>query len=945
MSEPTRNSDLSGPDDPARTRLSDAPGPDETTDHAASAESAHDTPPRADTSVKPDSPNGDTAAHHPAADPFDPARTGLHTPSQEPGEEAEGGVASVPGYEILEEVARGGMGVVYKARQTALDRVVALKMILAGAYAAGETVARFEAEARAVARFQHPNIVQVFEVGRHDGLPYFSLEFVEGGTLAKKIAREPQPPAFAAETVEKLARAVQYAHDRGIVHRDLKPANVLLADDGTPKIADFGLAKSLEGDSGQTQSGQVLGTPSYMAPEQARGDVEAVGPAADVWALGAILYDLLTGRPPFAGSSVLDTLEMVRWRDPVPPSQLTAKLPRDLETICLKCLQKERARRYASAGELADDLRRFLEGRPIVARPVSRVERAWRWAKRNPVGALAALLGAALLIVPSILAVLLFVSEGKATESAKQENAAKAFAQGKQKEAEDALAGEKRAREAEQKELKRSTDNEKLFADQRNQSLFTVREVLRDVDGLMKHRADLAPLRLQIVNRMLPRLDTIRVPELQNVIDARTEAIAYSRIGSIYYDTNRVEKAEEWARRAYILLKKLADENPNDAAALFNLSNISNQLADVEWRLGNGSRARELYADALKIRRERVPIVEKLVADGATKPGGTRFAARDLIDAKYQVADSFGLVALTDLRLGDPDAAAEHYLASDKAFRELFPGGVVPKNQRVVRQRRAEIQLRLGDARLHQKRPDDAENHYRAAVKERESILADTPEKEGQGPTLRADLAHARMYLGDFLLMARDDRAAAVAEYDAALKLLTGVLKLVPDHLGLQQHVAAVHYRLGFAATRRSGFAKLFAVEEAGRHFGECLKLREALTKIDPADVHAKAELMLALGRVGRVAEADKLALELLGRKVLDRQTRFQAICGLAVASGGADDPEARKRRDRAFAELAELVRGWKALGQLQMDPDLEALRADPRFAKVVAGLSPRPQK
>jgi tetratricopeptide (TPR) repeat protein len=262
-----------------------------------------------------------------------------------------------------------------------------------------------------------------------------------------------------------------------------------------------------------------------------------------------------------------------------------------------------------------------------------------------------------------------------------------------------------------------------------------------------------------------------------------------------------------------------------------------------------------------------------------------------------------------------------------------------------VRQRRAEIQLRLGDARLHQKRPDDAENHYRAAVKERESILADTPEKEGQGPTLRADLAHARMYLGDFLLMARDDRAAAVAEYDAALKLLTGVLKLVPNHLGLQQHVAAVHYRLGFAATRRSGFAKLFAVEEAGRHFGECLKLREALTKIDPADVHAKAELMLALGRVGRVAEADKLALELLGRKVLDRQTRFQAICGLAVASGGADDPEARKRRDRAFAELAELVRGWKALGQLQMDPDLEALRADPRFAKVVAGLSPRPQK
>src|SRR5205085_2144889 len=187
---------------------------------------------------------------------------------------------------------------------------------------------------------QHPNIVQIFEVGSFEGLPYFSLEFVDGGPLSKRIAREPQPPRFAAAVSETLARAVQYAHDRGVVHRDLKPANVLLAADGTPKVTDFGLAKKLEEDSGQTQSGQVLGTPSYMAPEQAEGRSD-VGRLADVYALGAVLYDMLTGRPPFAGSSVLDTLEMVRTREPVAPGELAGNVPRDVETVCLKCLQKD----------------------------------------------------------------------------------------------------------------------------------------------------------------------------------------------------------------------------------------------------------------------------------------------------------------------------------------------------------------------------------------------------------------------------------------------------------------------------------------------------------------------------------------------------------------------------------------------------------------------------
>jgi WD40 repeat protein len=308
----------------------------------------------------------------------------------------------VPGYEILGELGRGGMGVVYQARQVKLDRLVALKMILAGGHAGEQELRRFQSEAEAVARLQHPNVVQIYEVSEQDGLPYFSLEFCPGGSLEKKLDGTPLPPQQAAQLVETLARGVHAAHEHGIIHRDLKPANVLLSADGTPKITDFGLAKKLDEAVRQTASGAILGTPSYMAPEQAGGQSKEIGPAADVYALGAILYELLTGRPPFKAATSLDTVLQVISDEPVPPSRLQPKVPRDLETICLKCLHKEPAKRYASAEALAGDLRRFLAGEPIQARPVGRVERLWRWCRRNP--ALAAAGGLAALALVAVLA-------------------------------------------------------------------------------------------------------------------------------------------------------------------------------------------------------------------------------------------------------------------------------------------------------------------------------------------------------------------------------------------------------------------------------------------------------------------------------------------------------------------------------------------------------------
>ena len=289
----------------------------------------------------------------------------------------------VAGYEILGVLGEGGMGIVFKAKQARLNRLVALKMIRAGAGARPQDLARFEAEAQAVAAIEHPNIVRIFEIGEHGGMPFCSLEYLSGGSLAKLIGSKPQPPADAARIVSTLASAMDVAHKRGIIHRDLKPANVLLSSDGTLKVTDFGLVKRLEDDSSQTRTGAILGTPSYMSPEQANGLTHQIGPAADQYALGAILYELLTGRPPFQGTRVLDTLDQVRKKEPVPPSQLQPKVPRDLETICLKCLEKDPARRYADVALLAADLEHFRAGEPIVARPVSHPERLWRLCMRH----------------------------------------------------------------------------------------------------------------------------------------------------------------------------------------------------------------------------------------------------------------------------------------------------------------------------------------------------------------------------------------------------------------------------------------------------------------------------------------------------------------------------------------------------------------------------------
>jgi WD40 repeat protein/tetratricopeptide (TPR) repeat protein len=331
-------------------------------------------------------------------------------------------------YEVLDELGKGGMGVVYRARHIHLNRVAALKMILGGARIGPEHYERFRTEAEAVAKLDHPNIVRVYDVGEHQGSPYIALELIEGGSLAKKAAGKPQSAKYAAQTVESLCRAVHAAHQQNIIHRDLKPANVLLTLDGQPKVTDFGLAKdTAQAQSGLTNAGSILGTPSYMAPEQAAGRVMDIGPATDVYALGAILYELLTGRPPFRGETAIDTIRQVLDGEAVPPRALIHTVPKDLDTICLKALQKPPHRRYASAEAMAEDLRRHLDGEPILARPIGPVERLTKWVRRRPTTAALIGTGALAAVVVVALGIYSYVAVTKrAIEAENARQAAKA---------------------------------------------------------------------------------------------------------------------------------------------------------------------------------------------------------------------------------------------------------------------------------------------------------------------------------------------------------------------------------------------------------------------------------------------------------------------------------------------------------------------------------------
>jgi serine/threonine-protein kinase len=817
-------------------------------------------------------------------------------------------VVNVPGYEILGILGRGGMGVVYKAKHLKLKRTVALKMVLAGGHASESDLARFYIEAEAVAQLQHPNIVQVFEISEQNGLPFFALEYVDGGSLSKKLDGKPQPPRDAARMVQTLAEAMAYAHLHGIIHRDLKPANILLTHDGHAKITDFGLAKRLEEDSGQTKSGTLMGTPNYMAPEQARGDTKEVGPLADVYALGVILYQMITGRTPFVGTSILDTIQQVRNLEPVPPSRLHPKVPADLETICLKCLQKEPQKRYASADDLAEDLRFFLAGEAIRARPVSGAERLWRWCKRNPkvAGLSAAVL--ALLVTVAVVSSVMWV---RVSYEHAEAVAARALADQK---AQD-----------EEKARVRADANAKVAGEQRKLALDTLHGTVTKVEEKLRDRADMNDLRKDIVSTAMAGLEKVSKSADTAAFADRSMGVALQRMGDIFLAAGDTKKGRERYEKTLPIFDRLMITDPDEDWNRWNAAISYTQLGDLSRSQGEPAQAaRALYLKGLALREELV----KQPRGGGPEPNGPLLR-------KQALAISYAKLGSLSVAAGDPAGAREYYVKALELSRELSEA--LPANLQ-FQQSLAGSCIILAEVCYHLRDEAAARDYYDQAIQIRQALVTKAP----QNTRFQSDVASAYAALGDMDLHLNQPRLA-LDHYQKGHVIYVALAKQDRDNVDLLSSLATSYYRLATA--------RLYLKDQAGAdlEYQESLRIKEQLAATDPANAAHRAGIMLAQARLGRHTEAAKTARELAEKGATDPGLLFRAACGYALCVDGvvhgkaadaitpADREQQKEYADAALAALTKAVAlGYSDDVALEMDPDLLPLHVYPMYQDLM---------
>jgi tetratricopeptide (TPR) repeat protein len=889
---------------------------------------------------------------------------------------------AVPGYDILGELGRGGMGVVYKARQRSLKRLVALKLILSGAGAGASELARFRAEAEAAARLQHPNVVQVYEIGEYDDRPYLALEFVEGGSLAHKLARAPLSAGEAAGLVEILARAVQGAHRRGVIHRDLKPANVLLTADGVPKISDFGLAKRLDADVGQTHTGAILGTPSYMAPEQAEGKTGEVGPAADVYALGATLYELLTGRPPFKGASALDTLEQVRTQEPAAPRQLQPGVPRDLETICLKCLRKSPRERYISADELADDLRRFQEGKSVRARPIGRARRLARWCRRHP--GVASLTAALVVIVVASLAGLTALWLRAKTEASRAERSSRQARQAIDdyfvRVSEDTLLNEPGMQRLRYDLLQAALRYYQEFLDERGHDPGLRAEVAKThwrvgrITGAIGSLADARAAYEQAIaiqEELLAVARSETLPQLQPQLQADL-AMSYASRGNLAAQTGLWTEARADVEKARDLLEPLVEADPGDATLVSALAGNYNDLGLLRARAQETEQARDALRKALSLR-------ETLVQ---AHPDSDRF--QDDLAATYTNVDDLHLWA------GEVDQALAAYQRA-----RAIQKGLVRDHPRITRYQShlAVTFANLGSAQREAGQFAEARASLDEARGIQERLAKENPEV---GPFAR-DLAVTYSNLGRLHLKAgrraealeafekaRDlleklaDRQSAPSTTAARIKTWTylGVLQAVrgqrAEALRCLQKASAL---LDEAARDSSeppespaeagetcfllgaGLMNLGHNEDALSAFRQALVYQRAALAAGPKSAAARKALSQSYfnlahiqRELGRLREAAATALERQQLWPDNADELYDVACELAMCIPRVGQPghklspqqEAERARyvSQALAALRRAVAaGFRDADHLKKDDDLAPLRPSQEFQELLKKL------
>jgi serine/threonine protein kinase/tetratricopeptide (TPR) repeat protein len=860
-----------------------------------------------------------------------------------------GGAASsvrVPGYRITDILGRGGMGVVYKAIQEKANRPVALKMILAGAHAAPGDRVRFRAEAEAAARLSHPHIVQLYDVGETlEGFPYFSLEFVAGGTLGERLKQGPLPAAEAAALIEALAGAMHYAHERGIVHRDLKPANILLAgqrnqesgvrsqtrkdeggrmkDDTTrrlsdssfilppssftplpssllPKISDFGLAKQLDTEDGMTRTGAIIGTPAYMAPEQAFGQSKNVGPSADIYALGAILYECLTGRPPFRGATVADILEQVRTTEPIAVRMLVKEIPADLETICLHCLHKEPARRYPTADALAEDLRRYRDGQPIRVRPVGRLERTWRWCRRNPWLASTMALAALLLIaVAGVSTYAYFDAEARNVEIEKKRQEA----------------------EAAQKVAKARLD----------QSLQALGLFATDFRSFCEDALVPGENKTKLYEALINQLERQTVEDVGEASEdaLRNKAWMYQTIAIVYLDTQKYEKARPTVEKGLQVCKTWLDLKPGDAYAMSFYAAFLSLKGDAS---STEKERLHYYHETQKLRRQ---LVGNEAVDQFT-PGRALMQLADTLDKLHEYDESLVLrERICNLQIAKGVDNDKLYESLDfwswtcwKAYLEI--------RDETRKQALLEKAVEVGERAL-KVRP-----RARRTLERLSGVLREL----GDRAYNRAKEAESRM-----------DRAATQKHADAAqvyfekLADVARQLAVAPDFMYSLSNYARSFYALGLMQKNLGKHQEARVSFQNSRHIREGLLRDFAKT---PYIVMLRIDLLFSKVALGEhadaVREADAIREASRSDPASQAGTLYRLACIYSLSAAAVEESRApspltpadkalqSEYRDKALTALEQSYKsGNRDFAYARVDADFIPIRDDPRFERILA--------
>jgi eukaryotic-like serine/threonine-protein kinase len=788
------------------------------------------------------------------------------------------GRALALGYELEAVIGQGGMGVVHRARQLGLDRRVALKTVAAGRDASPHVIERFRREFEAVASLNHPAIVPIYDVGVREGVPFYAMELLEGGSLADRLAAGPLSIPEAVTLVERLARAVHYAHGQGIIHRDLKPSNILFDADGSAKVADFGLAKRLDADpaAAATLTSQILGTPSYMAPEQAAGRPEGVGAAVDVHALGAILFECVAGRPPFQASSPLETLELIRTAEPPNPTRFRPDLPADLRTICLTCLEKEPARRYGSAASLADDLGRFARGETILARPTGIRDRAIKWARRRPAhAAFAALL--ALSLVGTIAGLLthqarLSAALGREAESAADARRQRGIAESNYRDARDAI-----------------TRILAVLSDPRFAGSPRLSEAQRA-------QAEAA---LAFYDRVLAQTDS------SNPLIRRDTARAAVDAANLQFTLGRPEPAEANLLRAQRLYEALLAESPSDKGLLKEQMVAFIKLGVFLFRQDT-ARSVSALEKALALARLRVDLA----------PAADDHPERNVAWCEHNLGTAW--------QLGNrPERAVPHYARAIAIYKEALHEAPDDVSLRVDL---AQSLVNLGLVHATMKDAASAEVNYRDAGGMLEKALAARPDVVEYVASRcdllvnwgNLDVEHGRLDAG-------------IARFGHGLRELGPILNAEPNMLRLKATALNLHGARAVALEKAGRF------REASDDWGRVIALDEP----GPVVTSHTISRLLCLARGGDHRAVATEAIPLDVRADLSPVDQYNLSCSLALASAAApaDSPErSRLRRLALKAIVAALAREPSLRDSARHDADLLPLGDDQAFCQALDG-------